>query len=179
MYIHRKLTDMEPNCPIRCGSTKTADCDICSQLYSVKNAISYSYDNSIHYYLFSVCVCFLCVCFILVLFPHIFNQILTTFQHYGAAVYRKKIVAMWVMKAWRTIRRSREIKSLKTRSSPQWWSDRSTTPHEVLNLWSPIYDPSFGVCGDRDELIRYPAHEFLLAPQLTHGVVCLLPFWFI
>ena len=32
----------------------------------------------------------------------------------------------------------------KTRSS-QWWSGRTTTPHNVLNLWSPIYDPS--VCG--------------------------------
>ena len=30
----------------------------------------------------------------------------------------------------------------KTRSSPQWWSGRSTTSHDVLNLWSPIYDPS-------------------------------------
>ena len=30
----------------------------------------------------------------------------------------------------------------RTRSSPQWWSGRSTTPHDVLNLWSPIYDPS-------------------------------------
>ena len=29
-----------------------------------------------------------------------------------------------------------------TRSSPQWWSGRLTTPHDVLNLWSPIYDPS-------------------------------------
>ena len=29
-----------------------------------------------------------------------------------------------------------------TRSSPQWWSGRSTTPREVLNLWSPIYGPS-------------------------------------
>ena len=29
-----------------------------------------------------------------------------------------------------------------TRSSPQWWSSRSTTLHDVLNLWSPIYDHS-------------------------------------
>ena len=29
-----------------------------------------------------------------------------------------------------------------TRSSPQWWWSRSTTPHDVLNLWSPICNPS-------------------------------------
>ena len=29
-----------------------------------------------------------------------------------------------------------------TRSSPQCWSGRSTIPHDVLNLWSSIYDPS-------------------------------------
>ena len=29
-----------------------------------------------------------------------------------------------------------------TRSSPQWSSARSTTPHDVLNMWSPIYDSS-------------------------------------
>ena len=30
----------------------------------------------------------------------------------------------------------------RTRSSPQWWSGRSTIPHDVLNLWLPIYDAS-------------------------------------
>ena len=29
-----------------------------------------------------------------------------------------------------------------TKLSPQWWSGRSTTPYDVLNPWSPIYDPS-------------------------------------
>ena len=39
-------------------------------------------------------------------------------------------------------------KALKTRSPSQWWSGHSTTPHDVLNLWSPIYDPSvWGMWG--------------------------------
>ena len=37
-----------------------------------------------------------------------------------------------------------------TRSSPHWWSGRSTTPHDVLNLWSPSYDASvWGYVGSR------------------------------
>ena len=31
---------------------------------------------------------------------------------------------------------------------------RSTTPHDVLNLWSPICDPSLGYAGIGDEFIR-------------------------
>ena len=29
------------------------------------------------------------------------------------------------------------VLTMGTRSSPQWWSGHSTTPHYVLNLWSP------------------------------------------
>ena len=36
-------------------------------------------------------------------------------------------------------------KRVKTRSSPQWWSGRSTTSHGVFNLWSLIYVPSVWV----------------------------------
>ena len=52
-----------------------------------------------------------------------------------------------------------------TRSSPQWWSGRSTTRHDVLNLWSPICD-SF-VWGTQGA-----GNEFICTPPI--GSYCLL-----
>ena len=52
-----------------------------------------------------------------------------------------------------------------TRSSPQWWSSHSTTPHDVLlNLQARFVIPRFEVHGIGDGLIRQLAHGFVLAP---------------
>ena len=56
--------------------------------------------------------------------------------------------------------------ALKTRSSPQWWSGRSTTSHDVLNMWSPICDPSgLDTCGSGMGPVDSPPFPgFPLAP---------------
>ena len=64
----------------------------------------------------------------------------------------------------------------KTRSSPQWGSGRSTTRHNALNLWSPIYDPSvWGTCrsGWAHSVARLCIPN---SSPLTH-MVYFLPFW--
>ena len=62
-----------------------------------------------------------------------------------------------------------------TRSSPQWRPGRSTTPHDVLNLWSPIYDLSvFGMWGSGwAHSVSRPCIP--ISSPLTH-MVYLLPF---
>ena len=50
------------------------------------------------------------------------------------------------------------------RSSPQWWSGRSTTPHDMINLWSPNYDPSIWGTWGTGWAHLVARHVFLLSP---------------
>ena len=63
----------------------------------------------------------------------------------------------------------------KTRSSPQWWWGRSTTPQDVLNLWSPIYDRS--VCGTWwSGWAHSVSHPCIPISSVLRHMVYLLPF---
>ena len=65
-----------------------------------------------------------------------------------------------------------------TRSSPQWWSGRSTTAHDVLNLWSLICGPSaWGTWRLRIWWAQLVVYPLVSTSSLLIHKVYLLPFF--
>ena len=57
-----------------------------------------------------------------------------------------------------------------TWSSLQWWSGRLTTSHDVLNLWSPIWDPSvWGMWGANSAVKAFSDHVHVATARLIWG----------
>ena len=54
-----------------------------------------------------------------------------------------------------------------TRSSPKWWSGRSTTPHDVLNLWSHMwYLTVFELFSWLEKRFRLPVRPAALSTRI-------------
>ena len=62
-----------------------------------------------------------------------------------------------------------------TRSSPQWWSGRSTTAHDVPNMGSPIYPSVWGTWGS-GWANSVACRCIPISSPMIH-MVYLLPFW--
>ena len=58
-----------------------------------------------------------------------------------------------------------------TRLAPQWWSGRWTTPHDMLNMWSPICDRSVWGTQGRGWAHSVTHPSIPISSILTHKVI--------